>query len=273
MKVTIVSKVSSAIVLAAVLAVLSITAQAQNIISWSEDVWGFSGTTGGNGLPVNLPAGVVLAYNWNDTWQENWNNVQPTGVTVTGLFDNSGAATSASVTYAAWNGATHIGATLGADADGTHNKEMLNGYLNAGPAGWGPSITNSYTTFNAIPYAQYDIYVYFGSDAAVGRPGNVTDGTTTYYFSTIPTAVAGANAVLTQTTDTTGANPGATYAVFTGLTGSSQTITCYPTGGDDQWLGISAIQIVAVPEPGTLALAAMGGIGMLAFGRRFKARR
>jgi hypothetical protein len=83
----------------------------------------------------------------------------------------------------------------------------------------------------------------------------------------------GANAVLTQTTDTTGANPGATYAVFTGLTGSSQTITCTPTGGNDQWLGISAIQIVAVPEPGTLALAAMGGVGMLAFRRRFQARR
>jgi hypothetical protein len=272
MKVTIVLKISSAIVVAAVLAVLSITAQAQ-VISWSEDVWGFSGTTGGNGLPVNLPAGVVLASNWNDTWQENWNNVQSGGVTVNGLFDNSGAATSASITYAAVNGADHVSYTIGADADGSHNKEMLNGYLNAGQAAWGPPITYSYTTFNAIPYAQYDIYVYFGSDAAVGRPGNVTDGTTTYYFSTIGTAVAGANAVLTQTTDTTGANPAADYAVFTGLTGSSQTITCTPTGGNDAWLGISAIQIVAVPEPGALALAAMSGIGMLAFGRRFKARR
>jgi hypothetical protein len=271
MNVIIVSKALSATVLAAVLVVPSITAQAQ-VISWSEDVWGFDGTVGGSGGPVNDPAGVVLVGNWNDTWNENWNNVVSGGVTVNGLFDNSGAATSASITYAAFNAAAHVWGPVGPDANGSYNKEMLNGYLNAGQAAWGPPITYSYTTFNAIPYAQYDIYVYFGSDTDA-RPGNVTDGTTTYYFSTIGNAISGANAVLTQTTDTTGANPAADYAVFTGLTGSSQTITCTPTGGNDQWLGISAIQIVAVPEPGTLALAAMSGIGMLAFGRRFKARR
>jgi hypothetical protein len=153
---------------------------------------------------------------------------------------------------------------------------MLNGYLNSGPATWGPPITYSYTTFNAIPYSSYNVYVYFGSDTAA-RPGTVTDGTTTYDFSTLgQAAISGANALFTQTTDTTGANPAADYAIFTGETASSLTITCTPTDlspTDAEWLGISAIQIVAVPEPGTLAMAALGGIGMLVFGRRFKARR
>jgi hypothetical protein len=247
----------------------ALTTQAQTIISWSEDVWGFSGTTGGAGGPVNVQAGVVLAGNWNDTWQANFNNVNSSGVTMTGLYDNAGAATTASVTYAAFNGAAHIWGPVGLDADGSNNKQMLNGYLNAGPSAWGPPIDHSYTAFNGIPFAQYDIYVYFGSDAAVGRPGIVTDGTTTYSFTTVPDVISGANAALTRTTDTIGANPAATYAVFTGLTGGSQTITCRTTGGNDQWLGISAIQIVAVPEPGVLALL-IAGLGGLALKRRQK---
>jgi hypothetical protein len=273
MKATVVSKVSFAIVLAAILAAPSITAQAQ-VISWSQDVYGFDGANGGSGLPVaNNPAGVVLAVNWNDTWAENFGNVNSGGVTVNHLYNNAGVATSLNLTYGAFNGNPIIAAHAGPDADGSYNREMLNGYLNAGPAAWGPPITNSYVSLNSIPYAQYKLYVYFSSDVA-GRIGNVTDGTTTYDFATIGAGeVNGPNAVLTQTTDTTGAYPSADYAVFTGLTGSSQTITCNALGGNDQWLGIAAFQVVATPEPGTLALVAMGGIGILAFGRRFKAPR
>jgi hypothetical protein len=249
----------------AVLLGMALSASAQNIISWSEDVWGFSGTTGGAGGPVNVKAGVVLTGNWNDTWQANWNNVSASGVTINGLYDNSGAATSCSITYAAFNSAAHIWGSVSLDADGSNNKQMMNGYLNAGPASWNPAIDHSYTTFNAIPFTQYDVYVYFGSDAATGRTGTVTDGATTYSFTTVPNVISGDNAILTQTTDTAGGNPAATYAVFKGLTGSSQTISCFSTGGNDQWLGISAIQIVAVPEPGaaTLMLAGLAALASL----------
>jgi hypothetical protein len=71
------------------------------------------------------------------------------------------------------------------------------------------------------------------------------------------------NVTFIQTTDTTSANPGANYAEFTGLSGSSQTFTMTIPGG-----GIAGMQIVAVPEPGTMALACLGGFALLAWKRR-----
>jgi hypothetical protein len=78
---------------------------------------------------------------------------------------------------------------------------------------------------------------------------------------------SGGSAVFQQTTVTDGSsNPSADYAIFTGLTGSSETITSLVAGGG----GIAGFQIVAVPEPSTMALAVMGGFGVLLMKRRFK---
>lgn len=235
---------------AAVLLTASITLQAQ-IISWNLDD---NGTLGGANV-----AGVAAAANWNNSWPAN-----PT----VNLMDNSGAATTLGLAYGSFN-TWHIQSSApGQDADGSYNRNLLNGYLNSGPAAWGPSITNSYVSLSQIPYSVYDIYVYFSSDTA-GRNGSVSDGSTTYYFSTLGSAsISGANALFTQTTDTLGVNPGANYAIFAGLSGASQTLTLNMLSGNDQWGGIAGFQVVAVPEPGTMALAAMGGLGVLMFRRR-----
>ena len=103
------------------------------------------------------------------------------------------------------------------------------------------------------------------SSRAATRTGTITLGNTTCdYTIEGPTAIAGANAVLTQTTDMTGANPTADCAVFSGLSGSSQTVNFDVVYGG----GISAFQIVAVPEPGTLALVSLSGFAILALRRR-----
>lgn len=228
-------------------------AQAQSVISWNLDNNG--GVSGAN------QAGVILAANWNNSWPSN-----PTS----NLIDNSGAATTLNLAYGSFNSWSIQGSHPGQDANGSYNRELLNGYLNSGPAAWGPSITNSYVTLTSIPYALYDVYIYFSSDTA-GRIGSATDGATTCDFSTIgPAEISGANALLTQTTDTTGANPSADYAVFTGETASSLTLTVNALGGNDQWLGIAGFQVVAVPEPGTLALAGIGGIAVLFLRNRSK---
>jgi hypothetical protein len=250
--------ISNVIVVAAATVAASLQAQ---VISWNADA---NGTISGANV-----AGVVLAANWNDSWLENGNAISPYGspTVVNSLVDNSGTATTLNMAYQAWGFWSIQGSTPGQDADGTYNRNLLNGYLNAGPAGWGPPVTTSTIALSQIPYAQYDIYVYFSADVA-GRTGTLSDGLTTYSFSTAgPASISGANAVFAQTTDTGALYPTANYAVFSGLTGSSQTLTGSPLV-NDAWSGIAGFQIVAVPEPGTMALAGLGGLAMMAWMKR-----
>jgi len=99
-----------------------------------------------------------------------------------------------------------------------------------------------------IPYSAYDIIVYFSSDVA-GREGDVTDFSTTYSFNSVgPTSVnPGGNAVFAQTTDTAGTYAtAANYAVFSGLSGASQTIRVQMRD-NDEWGGIAGFQVVGNP--------------------------
>lgn len=228
--------------LAAALVVAVATGASAQVISWNLDN---NGGLGG----ASQYAGVVSANYWNNSWPSN-----PT----TDLIDNSGTATTLDLAYASWGTWSIQGSHPGQDANGSYNKELLNGYLNAGPAGWNPPITDSHVTLTQIPYAQYSIYVYFSSDAA-DRPGYVTDGVTSYFFNTLGAAsIAGSDALLVQTTETSNANhPGANYAVFSGLSGASQTITVQMEQ-NDLWGGIAGFQVVSVPEPSALALGAIG---------------
>ena len=245
----------------------SLTLQAQ-VISWSFNQYGFSNAGQNTGVPVpNTQAGVVSAFNWNDSWSENSSAyAYGTPVTVNNLFDNSGTATATSLSYNSYNGYYIQNSNPAQDADGTYNRQMLNGFLNAGPATWSPPVTQNTISLSSIPYLQYDVYVYVSDDTA-GRVALVSDGTSTYDLSTMGSAaISGANASFVQSTDTTGANPTANYVVFSGLTGSSQTFTVSPgdtNPSDAAWVGLAAFQIVAVPEPGALALS-LCGLGLLA---------
>jgi len=222
-----------------------------SIVSWNYDR---NGTVSGSNV-----AGVVPVANWNNSWPSN-----PT----TNLIDDSGAATTVDIAYTSFNDWNIVGSHPGVDLAGTYNKELLNGYLNAGPAGWGPPITYSRVTLSQIGYASYDLIVYFSSDVA-GREGTVTDGVTTYSFNTVgPASVSGSNAVLFSTSDTAGTYAtAANYAVFSGLSGASQTLTVQMRD-NDEWGGITGFQLVAVPEPSSAA--ALGGAAglLLALARR-----
>jgi hypothetical protein len=180
------------------------------------------------------------------------------------LWDSAGNNSGASLTYSAadiWRLQTPNPAQ---DADGTYNKDLLNGYLDSGSAGG-----HSTVTLSAIPYSSYDIIVYFSGDTT-GRGATLNVGSTTYDFTAMGTAaIAGGNALFTQATDTTGSSPtAANYAIFTGLTGSSQTLDFIASVAGAG--GISGFQIVAVPEPSSMALAVVGGFGVLLMNRRFK---
>ncbi len=219
------------------------------VVSWNQDT---NGTVSGANV-----AGLVPVSNWNNSWPSN-----PT----TDLIDDSGAATTLDIAIASFNTWSVVGSHPGQDADTTYNKELLNGYLNAGPAGWNPPIIYSEVAFSEIPYASYDIIVYFSSDVA-GREGSVSDGTTTYSFNSVgPPSVNGANALFAQTTDTGSSYlTAANYAVFSGLSGASQAIRVQMLE-NDEWAGIAGFQVVAVPEPASVVLLAVSGLFIV--GRR-----
>jgi hypothetical protein len=250
MKKTFDAKMMIATAAAAILLAAATSVKAQTI-SWNFD--GYGTINGGSQY-----AGVVSAANWNDTYLIDGNSGNPEN----NLIDNSGNATTlgASFTDNSQYGYAIQFSSPAQDADGSYNKYLLNGYLNNGNGG---SVA---IALSSIPYSSYNIVVYLSSDTA-GRTGTVNIGGTTYDFSSMgPAEISGINASLIQTTDTSGANPSADYAIFSGLSGASQTITTtIPAYG-----GIAGFQIVATPEPSSMALAGMGGALILLMSRRLK---
>lgn len=240
------------------LVALAIGAQAQSI-SYNYDSNGTVGNPDGSYNGVNY-AGAYSTVGWINDW-----STYPTA----NLMDNTGAATTLSLSSFNNSGMWNLGSHPGQDANGTYNNELLNGYINGTGAG------NTGFTLSQIPYSTYDIYVYFMSDDGT-RVGTVTDGASTYYFGADPgSVVSGGNAVLTQATatDNSGFNTQANYAVFSGLTGASQTISTEFFSADGvtaNYGGITGWQVVAapVPEPGSFALAGFGGLAMLVLLRR-----
>lgn len=227
-------------------------------ISWNVDN---NGTVGGDGAgslpPIGATAGVggYLAGGWtNDFPDYNFTN----------LRNDSGVATTLDIAPASNAGTFAINfAHPGPDSDGSWNKEMLNGYLNAGNG------ATSSVRLSEIPYSNYDLVVYFSSDVT-GRTGTVDVGGTAYAFSTMGVgSVANPDALFLAATSTTTSRDAANYAVFSGLNGANRTITVdIPEFG-----GIAGFQIKertdtppGVPDGGSTLLllgAALPGLGFL----------
>ena len=207
-------------------------AGAPQTVSWNYDRFGTL-------APADI-AGVEPVANWNNSWPSDPR---------TDLVDSLGAPTTLDIAYTSFNTWSMQGTSPALDASGTGNKRLLNGYLNAGPAAWSPPVTRSTVTLSEIPHGYYDLIVYFSSDGA-GREGEVGDGATTYYFQTLGgPSIAGGDATLAATTQTTpDAYPAANYAVFRGLAGDSRTVYVQMRD-NDEWGGIAGVQIVPRVDP------------------------
>ena len=110
-------------------------------------------------------------------------------------------------------------------------------------------------------FSSYDIIVYTAgfNAAAGGNVGEITDGTSTFYY-TVPNPYTTSLIESTDTSNGDGADQG-TFVRFSGLTADATTLTLTAINGG---LGIGGIQITGavVPEPSTFAFIG----GLLALG-------
>lgn len=209
----------------------------------------------------------------------NWNNIQVTGGNHNGtwssLMDSSGTTTSTSITTGAWGG------YLSMSTDGAPFIKLYEAGLHR--EGDVTVNVSSTITLSNIPYAEYDVYIYYthfpiGSDTL--QPWTESQNNTTLYgtnnknhghdwgdfvqYQTADRATAVAQA------KTTGADGGGNWLKFTNLTASTLTLTSNDQNAPDitgyKQRGIAGLQIVQVPEPSILSLLALAPA--LAFRRR-----
>ncbi len=238
--------------------------------------------SGRSGAPYNLdatPPGLTAGVISQDSWNDLSGNSQTSPSAA--FHDSTGVVTTATAT---WSGADTWGVYGSSQSD--PNLQLLNGYLDNHHQTNSPAVL----TVSNIPYSTYEVIAYVNSDhlntASNASYGNIalsgaTTGNGTYYYTavgpvsyTAAQLTAGAEYIqTTATSDALKSNPVADYAIFTGVTGSSFTLTNSAEGaaGTGDNTGLTGIQIVetsAVPEPSTVALTAVGVLGLMLIKRR-----
>ncbi|MCF7674434.1 MAG: hypothetical protein K9N23_03035 [Akkermansiaceae bacterium] len=183
------------------------------------------------------------------------------------LVDDTGSATTLSISTLGWN------FTAGWGNPGTDFMNLYNNSLAKDNGGTGNPPPTATISLSSIPFANYDVYVYYNTYAS-GVVQEWSDGTTTLYGMTATVGGLGPNAsgfTLSQEGSLASAQSGSggNYLVFTGETASSLTLSSL---GSAQVLGyqenaISGLQIVeTIPEPSLLGLLALAPV--LAMRRR-----
>lgn len=208
--------------------------------------WSIGGARGQMVLGAADTAGVVSQINWNnvDPWGNNSGGMaQILGPNAGVISDNSGAATSVTFSYAAqgmWSvdQTTHTG-----------NQMLLDGYSDVEGSG------NGQYNFGNISYSLYDVYVYVAADSNGRTAGVDINGGSQTYLLTDANGYNYSNPLIQATATTQGSADSAQYVEFDNVTGSSLEVDLNYYG---QNVGLAGIQIVAVPEPSTLALSIAG---------------
>ena len=199
--------------------------------------WNYQGM-GGVGLASTDSAGAPSYA------QTNWNNHAgigqgPGAVPLNDLVNDSGAATDVDVT--SWTLTANNSWNYGESAN--PDEILLDDFNDTDP-------TITFENVNSFTADGYTVVVYYGNNEWNSNGG----GTLTVNGSsqTMATNAAFSSTGYVLNDGTNQSN----YAVFSGITGDTLTVALDANGND----GISAIQIIEVPEPGSLALLGMGGL-------------
>jgi len=256
-------RIKSLFVFAVVVAigVIAASPQAQAAVMGAISV-NISNSTDGNST-VTGNAGVYDASDWN-----NYDGLVKVG-TMSNLIDNTGTATTAE--FKCDTGTN--GLASNDDPHTSQNARLVQQYFDT------VQNTTSKFTVTAIPYTQYDLYYYHdgpSTDPTRGIKVTVNGGTPYYsheYSTNIPQYGTADDFVEYHNTNETTAqgSVGGHYMLLKGLSGDLEILVQAPS--NSPWNGTaraptSGFQIVEVPEPATMALMALGGLGLLLKRRR-----
>jgi len=211
-------------------------------------------------------AGVVPAANWNNIVS----TLQSGSSTISDLMDDSGTATTADMTY--FNAFWHDG-TSTATPDTTLNS----GYTNTTATANGViSVSGLGTDFTSNGY---NVIVYLSGTDSMGANtpaefgANIGGGADQWIRAIRRTPVSGTFASTTFSTeqDAQDSSTESNYILFTGLTGASFDLNVLKdpdsTAGWSR-AAVKGVQIVSVPEPSSLILFGLFGLGVILPRRR-----
>jgi len=236
-------KICSPFLAAIALFTLTDTGKAQNIIGWNYD---------GQGADT-LAAGELAGASGFE--QLNWNNHAATsGSGPFALNNNLGLSSGASVTAIS----ILTNNSWKYDEFNSPNEKLLNAWADQQPS---ITISGIPASFQA---SGYSLVIYYGnnegpSDSLISISGSVNDVASRMIRTGNTAAASFRNVGFLQET---GALTGSTnYTVFTGLNDPSFTIAMNdPLPSNNN--GIAAFQIVAVPEPTSFVLVALGAAAL-----------
>ena len=202
-----------------------------NSLNFAQDSIGFSFNSDRDDTPMdeNTIAGVVPSSGWVST--------DGAGAGANGTLENNGVTIDWS-SNGTWN--TNNGVTNG-------DNHLMNGYIDAvGDGGYSDIDISGIDTFAFG--AEYDLYVYFGSDGN-GRTGKVAlqDGET-YSYSTFSQQGGGFPGSYIRTEDVGDGNPNANYAIFEGLSGDTQTLQIIRGSNNSGFHGIQIVSLQVFDE-------------------------
>ncbi len=203
-----------------------------------------------NGTTVDGAAGVPI----DGSQVSNWNNVDVREDTAVSSFVDSAGGSVAGLTLTYTSGDRNNQMAIGG-SDQESDSLLREGVGDMN----GPE---SFTLTGLSQFGSWELFVY-----AANKDGNddvaLDDGTTSYYgLSYGDNSPEGFDGIWTQmiSTDPDNRTPNAEYAVFSG---TSDTVTITSDGSLSAASRANIMGFQIVPEPATMSLLALGGLGVL----------